>query len=253
MSDASDAICPATLRARAPQDSDLPTYDQALDPAQSAFVGSEIARWTASIAAASASAAALAQSGPPVGAMWKYQKLTKDYNTPQADEIMCRAKPKSPTWVQDNCIDTLKDICGKLLGSANATVAADTWVWSSAGGEGCSLGYFYPSAARGVAPVPSRQLCEDDLQGIWGQMYRSCIPRINPDSGKWNAASMNVKELPKGSNNGQPVDPRQAYDVYQQRPSDWALPVSQVCLTARLLVNISKESREKQIHDNDSS
>ena len=229
----------ATLRARIPQESDLPAYDQPLDAAQSALLDSEFARWTASEAAASGSkvaaslspgfaqwtasqasaseASAAAKEGP-TGAIWKVVTLEKDYNTPQADEIMCRAKKGGPQFHTSNCQPTLNDICDKLIGSVNSTVAADTWVWSSAGGEGCSMGYFYPSAARGVAPVPTREVCEDEQWGIWGQLRHECIPMINEWSGKWNAASMNVKELPGGGSNGQPVDPRQVSYIVANEP-----------------------------------
>ena len=197
------------LRARTPQESQQPLEGSAsLNAAQSAVVASEFARWTASVAAAdasaasaSAAAASAAYNNPP-GAIWQYERLAKVYDTPTANDITCRAKKNAPLFNQDNCKPMLKDICDLLFGSANATYTADTWVWRTASEGGCALGYLYPSGARGVAPVPTRELCENDLQGIWGQMYRGCIPRIDPASGRWNAASVNVKTLPGGGSNG---------------------------------------------------
>ena len=167
--------------------------DDSLSPAQASLVAANYASWTASLAAAS-------------------------------DVATCQIHNSGPDFNVDNCADVYPAICQKLLNSANGTYAADTWVWSESGKGGCAMGYWYPSSARGVAPVPpDLETCTSNANGFWSQMQQLCIKQVTGTwryGRKWNAASVNVGQLPYSGNTGTARDPRKVSYILANSPFD---------------------------------
>ena len=193
------------LLPRAPQD------DSSLSPAQSSRLDADFASWTASQAAASAKAAYTPLS------------LTKS-DVPGPEVATCQVHNSGPDFNVGNCAEVYPAICEKLLGSANGTYAADTWVWSDANAGGCAMGYWYPSSARGVAPVPlDMATCTSNVNSLWLQMSQLCIKQY---TGKWrygvkfNAASVNVGQLPYTGNTGTAIDPNKVSYLLANSPYD---------------------------------
>jgi len=204
----SPTTTPATLLPRA-----------SLTPAESSLLANNYAAWTTSIAQASASAAhaaALAAYTPPV-------LSRNDLASPS--NATCQVDRSKPDLHPDACAELYTDICTKLLASAAGTYTADQWVWRSAKNGGCSLGYWYPSGARGVAPVPPDvATCASNVNSIWLQMSQLCIakPSIGPwRSGvTWNAASVNIGTLPGEGHTGTAMDPRMVSYLLASSPLD---------------------------------
>ena len=185
--------------------------DDSLTPAQASLLGAEFASWTASVAAASAKAV--------------YTPLVLTHSdVPGPDVATCQIHNSGPDFNVDNCAAVYPAICQKLLGSANGSYAADTWVWSDSGDGGCAMGYWYPSGARGVAPVPpDMETCTSNVSGIWSQMQQLCIKQYTGEwryGRKWNAASVNVGQLPYAGNTGTARDPRKVSYILANSPFD---------------------------------
>ena len=186
-------------------------------PAESSLLANNYAAWTTSIAQASASAAhaaAVAAYTPPV-------LQRNDLASP--DNATCQVDRSKPDLNPDACAELYTDICTKLLASAAGTYTADQWVWRSAKNGGCSLGYWYPSGARGVAPVPPDvATCASNVNSIWLQMSDLCIAKPSKKpwrSGvKWNAASVNIGTLPSRGHTGTAMDPRQVSYLLASSP-----------------------------------
>lgn len=193
------------LLPRAPQD------DSSLSPSDSAKLDAGFASWTASQAAASAKAA------------YTPLALTKS-DVPGPDVATCQVHNSGPEFNVGSCADVYPAICEKLLGSANGSYNADTWVWSDANGGGCSMGYWYPSSAKGKAPVPPDvATCASNVNSIWLQMSQLCIKQY---TGTWrygvkfNAASVNVGQMPYSGNTGTARDPNQVSYILANSPYD---------------------------------
>lgn len=190
-----------------------------LTPAESSLLSNNYAAWTTSLARASASsthAAALAAYTPPV--LQRNDLASPGNATCQVDRSKGDLDPSA-------CSELYTEICTKLLDSAAGTYTADQWVWRSAKNGGCSLGYWYPSGARGVAPVPPDvATCASSVDNLWVQMSDLCIAKPSKKpwrSGvKWNAASVNIGTLPGGGHTGTAMDPRQVSYLLASSPLD---------------------------------
>ena len=122
-------------------------------------------------------------------------------DTPEPYGVQCLNSSSTTAAIdQDSCKITTVDICNKINSKYSPK---GKWVWSSIGGAGCVIGYYYPPY-DGSAPVPSKERCR---QGIYGAMVDLCV--AEPDYyfyGVSNVAAVNHQRLPSGNDTGAAVN-----------------------------------------------
>ena len=153
--------------------------------------------------------AATTTQGAPAVAQQTFGPLARTQSTPGAYSLTCLDSSASELSNHainfSACSQVATDICNHL--SDPSKVITEQWVWNSNTNNNgaCAMGYWVPliGDAKVPAAIPSTRECR---LNIFDKMARTCIPLSDGQTGKWNAASVNIAQVPTADNSGQQVD-----------------------------------------------
>ena len=148
------------------------------------------------------------QGGPAV-AQQTFGPLSRTQSTPGAYSLTCLDSNSSDlsnhAITFSACSQVMMDICNHLTDPSK--MITEQWVWNSNSNNhgACAMGYWVPliGDAKMPAAVPSAEECR---MHIFDKMARTCIPVSDGQNGQWNAASVNIAQVPTADNSGQQVD-----------------------------------------------
>lgn len=148
------------------------------------------------------------QAGPAV-AQQTFGPLSRTQSTPGAYSLTCLDSNSSDlsnhAIAFSSCSQVMIDICNHLTDPSK--IITEQWVWNSnSNSHGtCAMGYWVPliGEAKMPAAIPSAEECR---MNIFDKMARTCVPVSDGQNGQWNAASVNIAQVPGADNSGQQVD-----------------------------------------------
>lgn len=105
--------------------------------------------------------------------------------------------PPPPGLNPSHCLDAAPIICNRLTQTRPVQLVRKEWTWVEL--PGCALGYFLPGRSELPGPegFPSTDECNGD---IYGMIIERCGFRS-----QYNTGSINVAQLPEGTDPGLPM------------------------------------------------
>ncbi|KAI4177642.1 MAG: hypothetical protein LQ343_000105 [Gyalolechia ehrenbergii] len=122
--------------------------------------------------------------------------------------VQCLPKPNNTSDGVDNAVPNLNtEMCNfdELCNAIQTDFATGLWHWNNNGGEGCALGIWLPDG-DGVAQIPDSVRCRDAIYGMAGLYCTAGGPQGGDGLADSQVASVNLKLLPGGGQNGAQVN-----------------------------------------------